>query len=71
MGARRWGEGVAIVSQRGQLVLIVLGLILLGFAAGAVIGVLGIERPWIYVIEVVLVLIVVPPIIKYRARRRN
>ncbi|WP_330275017.1 hypothetical protein OG205_04790 [Lentzea sp. NBC_00516] len=62
---------MAIVSQRGQLVLIVLGLILLGFAAGAVIGVLGIERPWIYVIEVVLVLIVVPPIIKYRARRRN
>jgi hypothetical protein len=62
---------VEFVSQRGRFVLIVLGLLLLGLVAGAVIGVLGIGRPWIYVIEVVLVLIVVPPIIKYRERHRN
>lgn len=59
------------MSQRGQFVLIVLGLLLLGLVAGAVIGMLGIGRPWIYVIEVVLVLIVVPPIIKYRERHRS
>ncbi|MFJ8958163.1 hypothetical protein ACIRG5_02185 [Lentzea sp. NPDC102401] len=59
------------MTQRGRFALIVLGLILLGLVAGAVVGVLGIGRPWIYVIEAVLVIIVVPPIIRYRSRHRN
>lgn len=59
------------MSPRGQLVLIVLGLLLLGLVAGAVIGMLGIGRPWLYVVIVVFTIIVVPPVIRYRERHRN
>jgi hypothetical protein len=49
----------------------VVGLIVLGLVVGATMGVLGIEEPWTYVVIAVLVIIVVPPVIRYRSRNRS
>lgn len=59
------------MSRGGEQTLIVLGLILLGFAVGAGTTALGIERPWTYVIMWVVVLLVVPPVIRWRSRSRR
>ncbi|WP_439658947.1 hypothetical protein ACSHWB_42300 [Lentzea sp. HUAS TT2] len=59
------------MSHRGRFALIVVGLILVGLVAGAVVGALGIGRPWLYVVLVVLTIIVVPPVVRYRERHRR
>lgn len=47
------------------------GLIVLGLVVGATMGALGIEAPWTYVVIAALVIIVLPPVIRYRSRNRS
>ncbi|MGW6441919.1 hypothetical protein [Lentzea sp. NPDC055074] len=59
------------MGRRWKFVLTVFGLVLLGFAAGAVVGALGINRWWVYPIIAVLTIIAVPPLVRWRSRSRS
>ncbi|SFR05020.1 hypothetical protein SAMN04488564_102670 [Lentzea waywayandensis] len=59
------------MSRGGEQALIVLGLVVLGLVMGIAVSLLGIEAPWTYVIMGVVVVVVVPPIIRYRSRPRS